>query len=260
MGNDVNANPEGLFKTAGHLDESAGSLRSHHEAARGRGRVGHGAIGELFQGVVQRAEKIVEDTTRTVTKVYEDSAEGLRKVAKQTLEDDATARSEFDKLERRQHDDVHSRPGVATGAVPSGSGDPVADTLSALRHEPGSPGRGTAGRFWTPTDYNGQRVYQRDDLVDPSYVSRRDKYGRTNLKRMQQGLAPMGPDDRPINLHHMLQTQRGPIAEITHSMHFDSYTIVHWNVGTKIPSGIDRRAFTRWKKQYWKDRAVGFLP
>ena len=115
MGNDVNANPEGLVRTAGHLDESAGSMRSHHEAAKSRGRVGHGAIGELFQGVVQRAEKIVEDTTRTVAKVYEDSAEGLRKVAKRTLEDDARARSEFDKLERRQHEQ-----GILAGHPPRG--------------------------------------------------------------------------------------------------------------------------------------------
>ncbi|GAA4976324.1 HNH/ENDO VII family nuclease [Streptomyces hyderabadensis] len=32
---------------------------------------------------------------------------------------------------------------------------------------------------------------------------------------MKQGLAPMGPDGKPMNLHHMLQTQDGPIAEVT---------------------------------------------
>jgi RHS repeat-associated protein len=121
-------------------------------------------------------------------------------------------------------------------------------------------------KFWAPVDYNGQRVYQRDDLIDPSYVSPLDKYGRTNLKRMTQGLAPMGPDDKPINIHHMLQTQDGPLAELTQSMHLaqgayqgsGSYNTLHWKAGTDIPSGIDRDAFDDWKKEYWRERAKGY--
>ncbi|QPP08738.1 type IV secretion protein Rhs [Streptomyces bathyalis] len=118
-------------------------------------------------------------------------------------------------------------------------------------------------QYWKPVEYNGQRIYQRDDLINPDYVSPLDKYGRDNMKRMTQGLAPMGPDDKPVNLHHMLQTQDGPIAEVTQSMHLsqgdyagsDSYNTLHWKAGSKIPSGIDRDAFADWKKDYWKDRA-----
>jgi hypothetical protein len=73
---------------------------------------------------------------------------------------------------------------------------------------------------------------------------------------MQQGLAPMGPDDKPVVLHHMLQTQDGPIAEITQTMHQDYYSILHWNTG-QFPSGIDRDTFGTWKKDYWKGRAKG---
>ncbi|EID55764.1 DUF6531 domain-containing protein [Saccharomonospora xinjiangensis] len=121
-------------------------------------------------------------------------------------------------------------------------------------------------KFWTPVEYKGQRVYQRDDLIDPAYVSPEDNYGRTNLKRMTQGLAPMGPDDKPLNIHHMLQTQDGPLAELTQSMHLaqgdyagsGSYNTLHWKAGTNIPSGIDRDEFAEWKKEYWKDRAKGF--
>ncbi|MBY8881583.1 HNH/ENDO VII family nuclease [Actinacidiphila acidipaludis] len=113
-------------------------------------------------------------------------------------------------------------------------------------------------QYWSLTEYKGQRIYQRDDLVNPDYYSPADKYGRSNLKRMQQGLAPMGPDDKPLNLHHMLQTQDGPIAEVTSSMHFGNYSQLHWKVGTNIPSGIDRDAFNAWKSQYWKNRAAGF--
>ncbi|MGW2521835.1 HNH/ENDO VII family nuclease [Streptomyces sp. NPDC001617] len=113
-------------------------------------------------------------------------------------------------------------------------------------------------KYWSQTTYNGQRIYQRDDLVNPGYVSPVDKYGRSNLKRMRQGLAPMGPDDKPLNLHHLLQTQDGPIAEVTSSLHFGNYNQLHWKAGTNIPSGIDRPSFNAWKTQYWKDRAAGF--
>ena len=70
-------------------------------------------------------------------------------------------------------------------------------------------------------------MYQRDDLVNPSFVSPADPYGRSNLKRMKQGLAPMGPDGKPMNLHHMLQTQDGPIVEVAQSMHFGNYNQLH---------------------------------
>ncbi|MFE4962182.1 ricin-type beta-trefoil lectin domain protein [Streptomyces sp. NPDC056660] len=120
-------------------------------------------------------------------------------------------------------------------------------------------------KFWKLTDFESQRVYQRDDLINPDYVSPEDPYGRTNLKRMQQGFAPMGPGrtasggvDKPLNLHHMLQTQDGPIVEVTDAMHFDNYGKLHWKSGTKIPSGIDRPEFEKWKKAYWQNRAKDF--
>ncbi|MGA4847062.1 DUF6531 domain-containing protein [Streptomyces sp. G5(2025)] len=116
-------------------------------------------------------------------------------------------------------------------------------------------------KYWKLVSYRGQRVYQRDDLVlnNPEAIQVRDRYGRSNLKRMQQGLAPLGPDGRPMNVHHMLQTENGPMAELTHSMHFGNYYQLHWKAGTKIPSGIDRDAFDLWRKQYWKDRAKAYL-
>lgn len=81
--------------------------------------------------------------------------------------------------------------------------------------------------------------------------------GRTNLQRMARGLAPLGPEGKPINLHHTLQTQGGPLAEITQTMHEQARRILHINPKT-IPSGIDRNAFNAWKAEYWKRRALDF--
>jgi filamentous hemagglutinin len=99
-------------------------------------------------------------------------------------------------------------------------------------------------------------VYQRDSLFD---VSRVDAIGRTNLQRMQRGLAPLDRDGMPINLHHLLQTMDGPIAELTAQFHSQYGPILNINPNT-IGSGINRTAFAQWRSQYWAWRAQGFNP
>lgn len=103
-------------------------------------------------------------------------------------------------------------------------------------------------------DFNGNQVYQRDDLINPELL---DRKGRTNLERMQRGLAPIGPDGKPVNLHHNLQMQDGPISEMTETFHRQASKTMHINPNT-IPSGIDRAEFAKWRKAYWKNRAGSF--
>lgn len=112
------------------------------------------------------------------------------------------------------------------------------------------------GRFslWKRADFNGTRVYQRNDLIDPGYV---DARGRTNLDRMRSGLAPIGPDGKTMNLHHMLQSNDSPLAEMTQTFHQKNSAVIHINPNT-IESGIDRRAFDTFRSQYWKERSKGF--
>jgi hypothetical protein len=102
--------------------------------------------------------------------------------------------------------------------------------------------------------FQGNTVYQRNDLVDPFL---RDALGRPNLQRMEAGLAPLGPDKLPINLHHMLQTQSGPLVELTQSFHMGFRNTIHINPRT-IPSGIDRVVFAAWRADYWKNRVRDF--
>jgi hypothetical protein len=75
---------------------------------------------------------------------------------------------------------------------------------------------------------------------------------------MQQGIAPIGPDGKSVNLHHMTQTNDSAIAEVTQSFHQQNTKIIHINPNT-IPSGIDRGTFDVWKKNYWKNRANDFI-
>ncbi|MGA4104439.1 HNH/ENDO VII family nuclease [Ralstonia nicotianae] len=129
--------------------------------------------------------------------------------------------------------------------------DPVAE--NAL-----SNAFGKERSYWKeePIKFNGNKVYQRDDLINPKYVD--PKSGMTNLELMQAGRAPIGPDGKPVNLHHMLQSQDGPIAEVTQTFHQQNYSAIHINAGTDIPSGIDRSQFNAWRVKYWKNRANDF--
>ena len=79
----------------------------------------------------------------------------------------------------------------------------------------------------------------------------------TNVERMATGRAPVGIDGKSVNLHHMTQTQSGPIAEMTQSFHQSNSSVIHINPST-ILSGIDRVAFDKWKVQYWQQRSADF--
>ncbi|MDR2022011.1 MAG: HNH/ENDO VII family nuclease [Hungatella sp.] len=70
---------------------------------------------------------------------------------------------------------------------------------------------------------------------------------------MQQGLAPIGIDSKPVNIHHIDQTDTGPVMEITATEHQQNYGQLHSNIGQQ-PSQINRNAFNRWRKTYWKWR------
>ncbi|AGZ36588.1 MAG: hemagglutinin repeat-containing protein [Pseudomonas sp.] len=117
---------------------------------------------------------------------------------------------------------------------------------------------GQQRKYWSqePIQYNGNKVYQRNDLIDPGRVD--SQTGLTNKQLMENGLAPYGTDGKKINLHHMLQTQDGPIAEVTQSFHQKNTAVIHINSGSDIPSGINRAQFEKWKKGYWKARASDF--
>lgn len=111
-------------------------------------------------------------------------------------------------------------------------------------------------RYWTnQTQFNGTRVYQRNDLIDPS---RLDARGRTNLQRMRSGLAPIGPDGQSINLHHMNQRRVGSLAEMTRTFHQRHSRVIHINRSTRNTSTVDRDEFDRYRAAYWRNRAADF--
>ncbi|MUG31056.1 hypothetical protein FRN27_22390 [Aeromonas salmonicida] len=79
----------------------------------------------------------------------------------------------------------------------------------------------------------------------------------TNMERMATGRAPVGYDGKSVNLHHMLQTQNGPIAEMSQTFHKSYHGIIYTNPNT-TPSGINRTEFNSWREEYWINRASEF--
>lgn len=48
---------------------------------------------------------------------------------------------------------------------------------------------------------------------------------------MAAGNAPIGYDGKSVQLHHLLQTQDGPIIEVSKTFHNNYYSTIHMNTG-----------------------------
>jgi hypothetical protein len=81
----------------------------------------------------------------------------------------------------------------------------------------------------------------------------KDQFGRTNLERMEEGLAPL-VDGQPIELHHIGQEMDSPLAELTRTEHRGegNYSVLH---DAAKESEINRTLFNLEKEAHWKARA-----
>jgi hypothetical protein len=97
----------------------------------------------------------------------------------------------------------------------------------------------------------GRGCLVRDD-IDLGAV---DHWGQTNLERMEQGFAPLDPDGKPYELHHVQQEDQGLLAELTRAEHRGEGNdgILHDRKG---PSEIDREAFEEVRADHWRARAA----
>jgi hypothetical protein len=102
--------------------------------------------------------------------------------------------------------------------------------------------------------FAGNDFIKRDELF---YPKKTDGAGRSNVERMREGLAPLGKDGNPINLHHMKQQNNGIIVEASHTEHKDNSG--SWHRYSRI-SEIDREKFNyRTRPAYWKERSKDFV-
>ena len=74
-------------------------------------------------------------------------------------------------------------------------------------------------------------------------------------KEWKKGLAPIGHDGKSVNVHHIDQTNTGPLLEMSQTNH--QQPGLHQITG-QSPSQIVRNAFNQWRTDYWKWRANDF--
>jgi len=79
--------------------------------------------------------------------------------------------------------------------------------------------------------------------------------GMTNIERMRLGLAPIGKDGKPVELHHLKQKDDGIIIELTEQEHNEHSKDLHQY---RDKTEIDRDEFNKWREKYWKERAKDF--
>ena len=102
---------------------------------------------------------------------------------------------------------------------------------------------------------DGKNALIRD--IDLNYL---DEKGRTNLQRMQSGLAPLDPTGNAYELHHLGQKVDSPLAILTRKEHREGDNHKLWHLfekGSEVH--IDDSAWNTQRKHFWKDfaRLVG---
>lgn len=104
-----------------------------------------------------------------------------------------------------------------------------------------------------------RRVYQRND-IDFDFIDK--DTGETNLQRMLKGSAPIGRDGKPIELHHILQKEVGPMVEIHETTHQEYKRILHGlrGVGESFRNDKDLDSqYRNFKRAYWRWRAQQYM-
>jgi hypothetical protein len=101
-----------------------------------------------------------------------------------------------------------------------------------------------------PTIVNGKDALIRTDID----YDKTNPLGESNLDRMKNGRPPLGPDNNPVELHHIGQKPDSPLAELSRAEHRSNGNdnILHNKLKE---SEIDRNDFGAERAEYWKARA-----
>jgi len=96
-------------------------------------------------------------------------------------------------------------------------------------------------KFFSST-YKGKKEYH-FVIHNPHLYSK-----KKNLNLFKKGKAPIGKDDKRIELHHFKQKNNGLLIETTHSFHKKYHKTLHPNK----KSEINRGSFNKFRKKYYK--------
>ncbi len=132
---------------------------------------------------------------------------------------------------------------------------------------------GCPGAKYQPEEVLGRKVYKNTQDVTPEApkfvhssvnrtVQKKIADGWTNLDLMKNGYAPIGPDGKQINLHHVIGREPGPMVEIVSSTHKQYHKPLHGlieNGNSFRQNNSLAYQYDKFRKNYWKTRALDFM-
>ena len=142
--------------------------------------------------------------------------------------------------------------------------------------EPGTPEkdiRKFSSTKYKPEEVLGRKVYKNsvdvepgipstiDKSVDPRIRKKIEEDGWSNLDLMKNGNAPIGPDGKYINLHHVTGDEPGPMVELTGTVHKKYHRELHGTIEDGDSFRNDPKLelqYAKFRKAYWKERAKDF--
>jgi len=77
-------------------------------------------------------------------------------------------------------------------------------------------------------------------------------------ERMLSGRPPIGKDGNPVQLHHILQKEVGPVVEVHETTHQNYYRVLHGLIEEGASFRNDRKLkkqYNNFRTSYWKWRA-----
>ncbi|PAU63975.1 hypothetical protein BZL41_11065, partial [Pseudomonas sp. PIC25] len=125
---------------------------------------------------------------------------------------------------------------------------------------------------YKPEQVNGRKVYKNTADVSPEAPDSVDKSvnksirekieaGWTNQDLMEHGYAPIGPDGKQINLHHLIGQEPGSMVELVASTHKKYHAELHGLIEDGNSFRNDPKLeyqYEQFRKNYWKTRAKDF--
>ena len=98
-----------------------------------------------------------------------------------------------------------------------------------------------------------ERIVLKDNSINPDLI---DEKGRTNLQRMEKGLAPIDENGKPYNLHHIGQNSDSPLAELKDEVHKKNDAILHdKSKPTEVHGSNSEVNWDKERSDHWKARA-----
>jgi hypothetical protein len=104
-----------------------------------------------------------------------------------------------------------------------------------------------------PRDVSRQ-VYQNNE-INWDYLD--SSTGLTNRQRAKLGNAPIGPDGHPIELHHTIQKEPGPMVELSYTQHKQYYSTLHGlteNGRSFRNNELLEKQYNNFRSKYWRWR------